>query len=233
MGPVTIAIIVIVGVLVIGSMVSALPTPFFSGPTPFFPGFTVGSGNLVTRQENFTGFTAVSLSSGFRFTITHSGSYSVTVTTDDNLVSYLQVSQLGNTLSLGLVPGHGYASASLMVEITMPDLSRLDISGGTTGTVTGFNSTHSFTVAASGGSTATVGGSASNLSVEASGGSRLDLSGFHVTSANVDLSGGSWTTINIDGRLDASISGGSQLYYVGNPTMGSINSSGGSIISKK
>jgi len=233
MGPFTIAIIVIVGVLALGSFVSAVSTPFFSGQMFVFPGFTVGSGNLVTRQENFTGFTGISLASGFRFTITQSGSYSVKVTADDNLVNYVQVTQFGNTLSVGLVPGRGTMSATLMVVITMPDLSQLDMSGGSTGTVAGFSSTHDFTVAASGGSSATVTGSANNLSVEESGGSHLDLSGFHVTSAHVDLSGGSWTTLDIDGGLDANLSGGSQLYYVGNPTMGAINTSGGSIISKK
>jgi hypothetical protein len=233
MGPLTIAIIVIVAVVAVGSMASTWPTPFFPGPVVVFPGTTVGSGNLATKQENFTGFTKVSLSSGFRYAITQSGSYSIKVTTDDNVLNYVQVTQMGNILSVGLVSGHGFQTTTLKVEITMPDITGLDLSAGTGGTVAGFSLSHDFSIASSAGSSAAISGSASGLYLDASAGSHLDLSGFHVTSAHVDMSGGSWATINIDGRLDANLSGGSQLYYIGSPTMGSINSSGASIISKK
>ncbi len=76
-------------------------------------------------------------------------------------------------------------------------------------------------------------GNASSLTANASGGSRIDLSSLHVTGAKVDLSGGSWAKVNLDGRLDASVSGGSQLYYIGSPTLGSISTSGGSIVAKQ
>jgi hypothetical protein len=232
MDPLTIAVIVI-AVVAVGAIASTAPTPFFSPPTFFLPGNVVGSGNLVTQQENFTGFSAVSMSSGFRFTITQSSTYSVRVTIDNNLVNYVEVTQARNTLSVGFVPGRSYQSTSPIVVITMPDMSRLDMSAGVTGTVTGFSSSHEFTVASSAGSVVTISGAASSLSIEASAGSRLDLSAFHVTNASVNLSGGAEATINLDGRLDANVSGGSQLYYVGNPTMGSISSSGGSVISRK
>jgi hypothetical protein len=221
-----IAIIVIAAVVVVGGLISAGPLTFLSSPS-------VGSGNVVTRQENFTGFTAVKISNGFRFTITQSGTYGVKVTTDDNLANYVQVSQAGNTLSVGLAFGRNYQPTTLRVEITMPDISQLDISQGTGGTVTGFNLSHDFTVTASQGSEANIGGSARDLSVDASSGSQLDLSGFHVANAQVTLSQGSGATISLDGRLDASLSEGSQLYYLGNPTMGNISTTGGSSISKR
>ena len=78
-----------------------------------------------------------------------------------------------------------------------------------------------------------MGGAARDLMISTSGGSQLDLSGFHVANANVDMSGGSQATVNLDGGLDATLSGGSRLFYVGNPTMGDINTSGGSIISRR
>lgn len=221
-----IAVIVLVAVIATVSIVTA-------GLPSIITGATVGSGRLVTQQENFTGFSAVSIASGFRFTITQSSSYSIVVTADDNIINHVQVSQSGNTVYVRLAPGWGYLATSLKVEVAMPDISGLTISGGSTGTVAGFNSSHDLAVTASGGSTASISGSASNLSLDASGGSRLDLANFHVANASANLSGGSGATVNLDGTLDATVSGGSQLYYVGNPTMGSIDSSGGSTIARK
>jgi len=51
--------------------------------------------------------------------------------------------------------------------------------------------------------------------------------------AEINLSGASDATINASGRLDGDLSGASKLSYVGNPTLGSINTSGGSTISQK
>ena len=61
----------------------------------------------------------------------------------------------------------------------------------------------------------------------------MDLSNFPANNANVNLSGASSATIKLDGRLDADISGASHLYYIGEPTMGNIVTSGGSTVSKQ
>ena len=86
----------------------------------------------------------------------------------------------------------------------------------------------------SGASSIKLNGEANNLVVyECSGGSSMDLSNFPVNDASVDLSGASQGTVNLNGRLDADISGASHLQYIGEPTMGDINISGSSSISKK
>ena len=56
---------------------------------------------------------------------------------------------------------------------------------------------------------------------------------FPVNDADVEFSGASSGTINLSGRLDADISGASRLYYIGEPTMGNINTSGASSLSKR
>jgi len=220
---VVVAAIAVVAVLVIVTF-AYLPS-FFSGIT--------GSGRLVTEQENFTGFTSVSIADGFRFTIVQSPAYHVNVTIDDNLVKYVQVSQAGGSLHIGMAPGHSVTSSSLQVSISMPDLTSLDVSEGVSGNTQGFISTHAFTVTASDGSSVVAQGNATDLTANASNGSRLDLSSLRVSNAVVDVSGGSSATVHPDGRLDATASDGSQLYYIGNPTMGNISVSGGSTISKQ
>lgn len=227
MSAMTIVIIAVAVVVVVVILVAALLVPAVLSNTQ------IGSGHLVTQQENYAGFTAVSLGYGFRFTIVQSSTYSVNLTIDDNLVNYVRFSQSGNTLSVGLAPGHLYPSTSAQVRITMPDLTRLDISGGSSGTAVGFTSSHDFAATASGGSSMTIRGAARNISIDGSGGSRLDLSGFKVTNAQVNLSGGSGATVDLNGTLDATLSGGSNLSYIGNPTLGNINTSGFSTITKK
>jgi hypothetical protein len=56
--------------------------------------------------------------------------------------------------------------------------------------------------------------------------------GYHyvIDDANVNVSGASTVTINLDGRLDASVSGASTLSYIGDPEMGTINVSGASTL---
>jgi hypothetical protein len=85
----------------------------------------------------------------------------------------------------------------------------------------------------SGGSRVELDGVADDLFIDASGGSSLKVSDFPIHNADVNLSGGSRVTINLDGRLDANLSGGSKLYYFGEPTMGDINKSDDSTIEQK
>jgi len=200
------------------------------------PGFQmpfgqVGSGHLQTQQYNLTDFTAVSASGGFTVQVTQGSTYGVKVTTDDNLIQYLNVREEGNTLLLELKPGFGYQTTELKAEVTMPYLRSIYLSGGSTLTSQEFNSSDNLLVDLSGGSRVTMAGSAKDLTVTASGGSNINLSNFTVQNASVDMSGGSQCIVNLNGTLNASLSGGSQLHYKGNPTLGRIDTSGGASIS--
>jgi opacity protein-like surface antigen len=107
-----------------------------------------------------------------------------------------------------------------------------DVSGASklTGTIT-VSGDARFTV--SGASTITLGGAANNLSTVGSRASGVDLSNFKVHNAKVNLSGASHETINLDGRLDADVSGASKLIYIGNPTLGDISVTGSSTVTKQ
>lgn len=72
--------------------------------------------------------------------------------------------------------------------------------------------------------------SVNNIAVSASGASRVELTGCLLNNADVNLSGASQGTVNLNGRLDADLSGASQLSYIGEPTMGSIDISTGSVM---
>jgi len=123
------------------------------------------------------------------------------------------------------------ASSLDMVDMSAGDIE-VTLSGASlvTGSIKGSGDAR-FTL--SGASRVRVEGAADNLYIQASGASDLELSDFPVHNADANLSGASRAAVNLDGRLDADLSGGSHLIYIGEPTMGDINTSGGSTISKK
>jgi hypothetical protein len=245
-------IILLVVVVVVAAVVAAVLLGFWR---PF--GHVVGSGNLVTQEFDLSDFTTVNVGSGFEVEITQSSSFSINITADDNMFDYIEVFKTSEKLTIRLKWGYSYESAKARdrpTKITMPTLYELELSGGTPGTIEGFSSSHEFVLELSGGSSligdfTTSGdaqftlsggshlieleGAANDLHVSASSGSRLELSDFHVNDANVNLSGGSHATINLEGRIDADLSGGSHLAYIGDPTMGNIQTSGGSTVGKK
>jgi hypothetical protein len=165
-----------------------------------------GSGNVVTQEMAITDFDKVDISQGFQVDISQGDEFSVVIRIDDNFEEYLQVVKEGSTLKIGLEQNRIYSDATLQAEITMPELVGLDLSGG---------------------SRASVSGSGEDIAIDASGGSGADLASFTVVNANVDASGGSQVTVNVSGTLNVDASGGSQVSYLGNPTLGVIDTSGG------
>jgi len=223
-----VAIIIVVVVVIAG----LLSTVLFLSDGHLF-GEVVGSRNLVTKEEQFSDFMVVDAGSGFNVEISKASSYSVIVTADDNVMEYIEVSRSGDALKVGVNWGTSLRSATLKIQITMPAIKRIELSGGAQGKIEDFSSSNAFSVELSGGSQLTGEGSAGELSVDASGGTQLHFADYSVQDANIELSGGSQATIYLDGTLDADLSGGSQLYYYGNANLGEIETSSGSQIHKK
>jgi len=217
-----------------------------------WPGGLVGSGNLETEEYAFTNFTKVEIGSAFEFEVNQSDSYSINVTADDNVMDYVRVSQVGQTLKIRLGRVTWLGPVTLRASVTLPQLHGLTASGASRGTVSGFTSTEDLDITVSGASRLTgditagnvefdisgastiqLEGSADDMAADVSGASSFNLGDFTVNNADVDFSGASSGTVNLDGTLDADLSGASRLWYIGEPTMGTIDTSGASTVSKK
>jgi hypothetical protein len=234
-------------------VISALLVIFLtSGLLAGCGGVFTGSGNLETKEYTFTDFTSVEISSAFEFDISQSSSYVVSITADDNVIEKVEVTKEGNTLKIGLKTIPRLGPATLKAEVTMPQLHGLVVSGASSGTISDFSSAENLDITVSGASKVTgditaadvdfdvsgastiqLEGSAKDMVANVSGASRLNMGGFMVNNANVTFSGASNGTINVMGKLDADLSGASKLSYIGEPTMGTINTSGASTITKK
>jgi hypothetical protein len=208
----------------------------------------VGSGTIVTIEQDITGFSRVSAGSAFKVSITQGDNESVKIRIDDNVVDYLSVVKNENTLEISLDPDYTYIDVTRQAEIMVPDLYALSLSGASDGTVEGFDFEHEFEFDLSGASRVTgdmtLGMTTLNLSgaseitlsegwggdliIMAAGGSVVNLADLISDSGDVTLSGASSATINVTGMLDYNLSGASQLYYYGEPTLGETALSGGS-----
>ena len=99
--------------------------------------------------------------------------------------------------------------------------------------VTGYLKASSSDIVLSGASKIRVNGSGGDIKIDASGASQVDLANFNVNNADISFSGASDGSLNINGRLDAVLSGASFLEYSGNPTLGNFNLTGGSDLKRR
>jgi hypothetical protein len=211
----------------------------------------VGSGNVVTEEFDLSGFDRVEVSNAFDVQIRQGDDFSVTARVDDSVVEYLEIVQQGDTLRIGLKP-HTYTMVNvetLEAEVTMPELRGLEVSGAGIVSLAGFQSSEAFYADVSGASSlhgdlrtggvrfdvsgssdAQLSGSGEDLVMNVSGASSVDLAEFPVGDADIQVSGASSAAVNVSGRLDVEASGGSHVRYRGDPTLGSVDSSGGSSI---
>ena len=210
-------------------------------------------GNQKTQTYSFTDFAAIDASSAFKVTITQSETYSIVITANQNMFDQIEVTKMGNTLKIDTLPGAILGIFNAEAKIAMPKLENIKLSGASHGTAQGFSSQEPFTAAVtgassldlsdlqagnitidlSGASTLTASGSANDLTSVVSGASNLNTQNLIVNNAKMNISGASHASINLNGRLDVEISGASSLEYTGNPTLGNINSSGSSTVTKR
>ena len=190
---------------------------------------------------------------GFEINIKKSNSYSVVISAEEKIFENIEVTKTENTIMIGFEQGFNTGLFVKKTEITMPDLNKLILSGASKGTAKGFSNSDQFVLGISGASylemtNINVGdldinvsgasrldarGTGNNLVSLVSGASNIDLSNFVVNNVDIDMSGASKATINTAGILDANISGASTLEYLGEPTLGTINTSDSSTIRKK
>lgn len=229
----------------------------------------VAADETSSRTYDLGNFTGIDAGSAFEVNITWSDEYTIKVTTVD--LDSIHVEKQGQTVKIWRdAAWFDFIHPAPRVDITMPHLENLTLSGATRTQVDGFDMSTDLYINLSGASRLDVHNmSTGDLNVKVSGASRLngvvktygdagievsgasnvELNGFvktvsanicgasrallqeyYAQNARVLLSGASRADVNLDGRLDASITGASNLGWRGTPTMGTIETSGGSSI---
>lgn len=211
--------------------------------------FEVGNGRILQEQREVPPFSKVAIHGGLDVQIGR-GDRAVSITTDENLLRFIESYVDGDTLVLGVRRGMELSTAyGLRATVSNGALSGLDVSGasrvtavaspapewsvlasgGSDVTVSSL-SAGQFIADASGGSTIRASGAAESGYAIGSGASRLFLAGAPVGSLVVDVSGGSIVEVRASSAVDGQASGGSQVTVWGNPSRLHLSTSGGSSV---
>lgn len=190
-----------------------------------------GSGTTKSEKREIAGFKEVEASGAINLEIVAQKGFSVEVEADDNLLQYIKTEVSGDTLKV-FTKDKISPKTKLLVRISIPELTALDVSGASGATVSNIK-TDSLKLEASGASKIKIDGQAIRLEAVASGASGIDAEGLIVENADVEASGASNTIVSPTNELKADSSGASTVYYTGEPKSVSPKTSGASSVKKK
>jgi hypothetical protein len=178
---------------------------------------TNGSGNVESESRTVSGFTAVELTGAGEVTIDQTGTDSLTIEADDNLLPKVTSSVVDGTLILG-VEGNVSTSTPIKFIVTATTLNRIVASG--SGTISARNlTTDTLDVNIGGSADVTVRGAATSQSVTIGGSGSYQAHELVSDSATVTISGSGNATVQATDTLDISISGSGSVASLGNPTV--------------
>ena len=226
-----------------GSSGSSPPT----GPTD--PGGIIGSGNVVEESRSVSGFSSVELAGEGHLDIEQTGSESLRIQTDDNLLRYILTSVVGSELEIRTEPGVDIEPTnSVQYFLTVDDLTSAEMTGA--GTINCRDlSTDSLDVDFSGvGEVVFTDLDAQRLDLDMSGVGDVrftgrvteqvvrisgvgdyDGGGLATQRTTIEINGSQVATVRVANRLVVTIVGSGIVRYIGNPTVESTITGSGRV----
>ena len=193
---------------------------------------TKGSGQVVTETREVSGFTKVELSGSGELTIEKTGTESLSISAEDNLLPQLTSDVSGDTLTLGTKPNTSMLPTKpITYSVTVKDLTGIAVSG--SGSVRVSNlMTNSLTTKISGSGTITASGGVNDQDVDISGSGRYQAEQMTSKAVKAQISGSGTASVLASDLLDVKISGSGTLTYSGNPQVTQQISGSGKLIKK-
>jgi len=193
---------------------------------------TAGSGQLATQSRQVSGFTSVELTGVGELSIDQTGTESLTVSAEDNLLPLLTSRVEADTLILGKKPNTRIVTSKpITYTLTMKDITGLAVSG--SGTINAPKlSTDALRIEISGSGMITTAGNADDQSLEISGSGRYLADGLTTKTTTAEISGSGTASVVASDALDVKISGSGTLTYSGNPQVTHTVSGSGRLIKK-
>jgi hypothetical protein len=189
----------------------------------------IGSGRVITEPRSVSGFDAISLSGVGRLYVTQTGSESLEITAEDNVLRELRSDVVGGRLILGPEPGTSISNVrDIEYRLTVARLHEIEVTGACDVFLEGLD-TPRLRILASGSSRITADGSAERQDLRFSGTSIYRAEDLDSRDVDVEVSGASFLQVRASDRLEGSLSGSSILEYFGRPTV-RVSTSGASVI---
>jgi hypothetical protein len=175
-----------------------------------------GNGHIKTEDRPISAFTEIDAGGAFEIEW-QSGSPALRLTTDENLLSYVESDVSGDTLRLRthdqIWPTHG-----IKVVISSPTRAAARIRGAVKLTAKQLTGSK-FALEASGASRISFDGNIDELLADMTGASELDASGLQTKIAEISTTGAGDAEVAVAETLKVSITGAGKVSYSGNPTI--------------
>ncbi|GJL91568.1 head GIN domain-containing protein [Hyphococcus sp.] len=187
-----------------------------------------------TQTFDFTGFSEIDASAGTDVKVTVGGDYSIRAEGDAEALERLRVELRGETLKIGRQNDRSFFTMGrkwrVMVYVTTPSLSGVDVSSGADLTASGIDAKE-FTASVSSGADATLSGTCNNLRADGSSGADLKAADLKCSSAIADVSSGADLDIYASDSVTADASSGGDITVYGGPKNTNIDKSSGGGVS--
>jgi len=171
---------------------------------------TSGSSQLIEKTFDFKDFNSVSISGAIQYDVEQADTYSVVVSLHEDMLERLDIRQTGNTLFIGMkyVP---FSTPNVKITISMPQLSRLEVSGACDGKAAGFDSNNALDIRLFSASEMDTNIKAGITTIFLSGASRIN-GNLTSTDTEIRLSGASELNMTLQtGNTIINASGSSQI----------------------
>ncbi|MET0696557.1 MAG: DUF2807 domain-containing protein [Acidimicrobiia bacterium] len=187
-----------------------------------------GSGNVITESREVSDFNEIVLGGTGRVVVDVTGTESLTIEAEDNIMPFLETRVSNGRLRLetnrSISP-----TLEIVYTITAETLDGLVISGSGVVEAEAVDSTD-FRVDISGSGDVDVEGTLSGLlSVSISGSGEFDGESLTALEGQVDVSGSGNAVVNVTDDLDVSVSGSGEVQYLGEPNVESSVSGSGTV----
>ena len=178
---------------------------------------TDGSGVAATQAREVSAFRSVDLAGSNNIVIRVGEEQSVVVKADDNLLDRVTTEVHSGTLVIANTPGSFTTKSPMRVEIDVPALDALTLSGSGNIVVSGVDAKR-LAVSLPGSGTLAGDGTATRLDVTVGGSGMVQLTRLVASDVRADVSGSGSIFVTATKRLDASVSGSGAILYAGSPS---------------
>jgi hypothetical protein len=193
---------------------------------------TRGSGQLATESRAVSGFSKIDLSGGGELTIQKTGTESLSISAEDNLLPRLTSEVSNDTLILGSKPNTTILPQQpITYTVTVKDLTGVAVSGSGNIRVPDLTTT-ALSISISGSGTITVNGTVEDQDLEISGSGGYEAAQLTSKTVKADISGSGTANVLATNVLDVEISGSGTVTYSGNPQIEQEISGSGKLIKK-
>ncbi len=212
-----------------------------------------GEGNIITSSLNVSDFNGIGLTISADVNIKQGNVVSVQATGHENIIADIRTFVSNNFWNIGLEEDC-YSNYQLSIDITVPDINKIDISGSGNIVVEDFTNQNDLDIDVSGSGNLTLNSfeGANDFNVDVSGSGTInaekdissvqnldidisgsgEYSGFRISGADceVGVSGSGIVRLTAINTLDVTINGSGTVFYKGNPTITQNISGAGSLI---